>query len=126
MAGGGLRIRPLDYLDPKDVDAITFDKETWCEWHEDRARMSEPRTFAGLGSALAHRSGATLQVGEVWRLFRWRLRNREQQAAEFGAVFQLHAHGFETGLAGAHEAHHRLQIDAAQPNRYFQVGVGAG
>src|ERR1700730_1913974 len=38
---------------------------------------------------------------------------RDQEAAELGAVFEAHANGFETGLVGADEPHDRFHADGA-------------
>ena len=48
-----------------------------------------------------------------------------EQPAELGAVFQVHADHFESGLVRAHEAHHSLHADRAQARGDFQGGFGA-
>src|ERR1700684_581105 len=48
-----------------------------------------------------------------------------EQAAEFGAVFQIHADHFEAGLMRAHEANYGLHAYRAQTCGDFQGGLGA-
>lgn len=49
---------------------------------------------------------------------------RDQKPAEFGTIFQIHTHHFESSLMRAHEPHHRLHADRAQAGRDFQRGFG--
>src|SRR5271156_3430077 len=48
-----------------------------------------------------------------------------EQAAELGAVFQVHADHFESGLMRAHEAHDGLHADGTQSRGDFQSSFGA-
>jgi hypothetical protein len=49
----------------------------------------------------------------------------DQQAAELGAVFEIDAHHFETGLLRADKTHDGLHADGAQASGNFQGGFGA-
>src|SRR5580693_5584068 len=48
-----------------------------------------------------------------------------EQAAKLGAVFQVHADHFESGLVRAHEADDGLHADRPQARGDFQRGFGA-
>ena len=63
------------------------------------------RTVAGFRAVAAPSRPWSGHNGRSTRL---RFPNRQQQAPKLGAVFQIHAYRFETGLARAHEAHHGL------------------